>query len=443
MRHAVLYLLVLVSSSIYSQQKSVTGSGAAFAKQSIAIKGNNTFSEFVLGSATADGLGKFTLSFDSKYKGAAILQVDNVNKIVLLINNENINILWTDKSDFKTLYIDSPENKSFADGMEIYQSAVSKQLGLEYLETLYKNEPVKSHFFKTELDTVKLQYSRFITRVSDKMYAKKYLQWRGFISDMPHTAQKYTDRFFAHETYFNSIDFGDNDLLSSGLLKDIIEGYTQLCESLGKNECSKHLTAGISHVMNNLTNKQEVMTAVSDMWFKFLEQRNQIEPAAFLATYMLNNEKCIIDEKQIDRYEQYRKMSIGNLAPNINLSEKSNLLKLDNDYKLVIFGASTCPMCQEEYPLLIEKYKELKDNYNMEIVYISLDKDQKAYSDFFKDSPFVTVYGGKGWETKTAKEYHVFATPTLFLLDKNLKIIQKPENLAQAEAWLSTDNSSK
>lgn len=436
MRHAVLYILILISTSIYSQYKSVNGFGAAFTNQSIVLKGNNIFGEVTLGSTTADNLGKFTLNFDSKYRGAAILKFDNTDKIILLINNENINISWTDEVDFKTLHIDSSENDVFANGMEIYQNAASKLVGLEYLEPLYKNDPVKNHFFKTEIDTISLEYNRFTDRINNKMYAQKYLKWRGFISDMPQTAQKYKDRFPAHDAYFRTINFADQDLLSSGLLKDLIEGYTQLCESLGEKEGSKHLISGIAHVMNDLTQKQEILIIVSDFWFRYLEQRNNTSAAAFLATYMLENDKCVISQKQIDRYEQYRKMDIGNTAPNINLPGKESLSKLNNDYKLVVFGASWCPLCQEEYPLLIEKYKALKESYNVEIIYISLDKDKKAYSDFFKDSPFITVYSGKEWETKIVKDYHVFATPTLFLLDKNLKIMQKPANIAQAEAWL-------
>ena len=101
-----------------------------------------------------------------------------------------------------------------------------------------------------------------------------------------------------------------------------------------------------------------------------------------------------------------------------------------------IFGSSWCPNCQDDYPVLLENYQKLKDAFDMEIIYVSLDNDRKAFTDFYKDAPFIMVFGGNKWDTKAAKDYCVFATPTMFLLDENLKIIQKPQGIAEAENWL-------
>jgi hypothetical protein len=76
-------------------------------------------------------------------------------------------------------------------------------------------------------------------------------------------------------------------------------------------------------------------------------------------------------------------------------------------------------------------YKRIKANLDIEIVYISLDTDKKAYRDFYKEAPFVTACDTKGWAGKAVKDYHVIATPSYFLLNKELKIVAKLKNPQQ------------
>ena len=64
---------------------------------------------------------------------------------------------------------------------------------------------------------------------------------------------------------------------------------------------------------------------------------------------------------------------------------------------------------------------------------------KKAFDDYYKDAPFVTVFDGKGWETQAAKDYHVFATPTYILLDQELKILAKIQSPEHLEAWLQAN----
>ena len=106
----------------------------------------------------------------------------------------------------------------------------------------------------------------------------------------------------------------------------------------------------------------------------------------------------------------------------------------------MVFGASWCPNCQSDYPKLKEKYTSLKTNYDLEIVYISIDTDKKVFEEYYKNAPFITYCDAKGWETQAAKDYYVFATPTYILLDKDLKIIAKLQSPEHLEAWLKEKN---
>ena len=42
----------------------------------------------------------------------------------------------------------------------------------------------------------------------------------------------------------------------------------------------------------------------------------------------------------------------------------------------------------------------------------------------------------KKWDNQAVKDYFVFAAPTLFLLDKDQKIILRPSSVMQIDAWV-------
>ena len=49
---------------------------------------------------------------------------------------------------------------------------------------------------------------------------------------------------------------------------------------------------------------------------------------------------------------------------------------------------------------------------------------------------WITSSDLKGWEGQAARDYYVFATPTMYLLDANNKIMVKPLSPGQTTAWL-------
>jgi peroxiredoxin len=107
---------------------------------------------------------------------------------------------------------------------------------------------------------------------------------------------------------------------------------------------------------------------------------------------------------------------------------------------LVVFGASWCPNCQTDCAKLKEEYADLKAKHDLEVVYISIDTDKKAFDDYYKEAAFISYCDGKGWETQAAKDYHVFATLSYFLLDKDLKIIEKLKSVEHLESWMKGKN---
>ncbi|WP_416847444.1 hypothetical protein [Flavobacterium sp. GB2R13] len=60
------------------------------------------------------------------------------------------------------------------------------------------------------------------------------------------------------------------------------------------------------------------------------------------------------------------------------------------------------------------------------MILVSLDAEKEKYETFTKDMSRITSCDLKGREGQAARYYCVFATPTLYLLYVNKKILVKP-----------------
>ncbi|CAF0803272.1 unnamed protein product [Rotaria sordida] len=82
------------------------------------------------------------------------------------------------------------------------------------------------------------------------------------------------------------------------------------------------------------------------------------------------------------------------------------------------FSAHWCPPCRGFTPVLIEFYKNYSKEKNFEIIFISSDRDERAYNEYYKDMPWLTLpYSERKKKEEIGKKYHITGIPTLTLLD--------------------------
>ena len=65
-----------------------------------------------------------------------------------------------------------------------------------------------------------------------------------------------------------------------------------------------------------------------------------------------------------------------------------------------------------------------------------MDEDPGVFQNFASVFPFISICDYKKWNSKVVNDYHVFATPTFFLLDNNREILLRPNSATQMEAWV-------
>ena len=443
MKNYIIVLLFIVNQVFAQETYTIQGHFPKFPNSRYELKGYEGLEQKTLSQSESKEDGKFTLTYPRNYTGVAQLWMNGAYQVLLFLNKEDITLHWEDLTNRDGLETNSQEYQAFLGGMKTFQDSEAKLAGLHYLIPLYAKDSLKQQVFIQELDTVANQFPRYVKKLSENLLVRQYLLAKGLIEQMPKTVETYKWRAPAHVPEFMAIDF--KALEYSGLYKDLLEGYTNLVERFPLEEVYPLLNDAIDKVISETKTNPTLQQELAQLWFTYLESHSLTKAAEYLAIKMLNDENCQLNVKSINLFEQYRKMAVGKTAPNIILeskearSKKQDLKSLPNKYKLVVFGASWCPNCQTDYPSLVGKYKNLKEANDLEVVYISIDTDKKAFDDYYKDAPFVTVFDGKGWETQAAKDYHVFATPTYILLDQELKILAKIQSPEHLEAWLQAN----
>jgi hypothetical protein len=72
----------------------------------------------------------------------------------------------------------------------------------------------------------------------------------------------------------------------------------------------------------------------------------------------------------------------------------------------------------------------------IEVVYVLLDDDKEIYDNFVKPIPFISTCDFQKWDSKIVKDYYVFATPTMYLLNDKREILLKPISVKHIDAWV-------
>ncbi|HET55441.1 MAG TPA: redoxin domain-containing protein, partial [Ignavibacteria bacterium] len=106
-------------------------------------------------------------------------------------------------------------------------------------------------------------------------------------------------------------------------------------------------------------------------------------------------------------------------------SDEINLATIEAERILLIFYASWCPHCKDLLPEIHKLYKEKK---SFKVVAISLDEQKEDWVSFITDNnlDWINVSDLNGWESKAAQDFFIYATPTMFLIDDQRKILSKP-----------------
>jgi thiol-disulfide isomerase/thioredoxin len=206
------------------------------------------------------------------------------------------------------------------------------------------------------------------------------------------------------------------------------------------------MNISINYLIGQLIKNEEKLNEISQYLFSLLEKHSLFKASEYLAVKLLTQKSCVLDDAFSKQLESYRKMKIGNTAPDILLEgdviKNGNPIKtigqlsdIKSTYTVIFFGASWCPNCVEEINQLLPLYEKWKIK-ELEVLFVALDTDADGFKKYTKSFPFISTCDYKKWDTKAAQDYAIFATPTFFLVDSHKEIVLRPSSIKQLDAWV-------
>lgn len=134
-------------------------------------------------------------------------------------------------------------------------------------------------------------------------------------------------------------------------------------------------------------------------------------------------------DKLRNRVSMIKPNFIGNQAPQLvmwdTLGNEINLRDIEAEYTVLYFYAPDCGHCKKKTPLLYEKYPELVAK-GVEIVAICTTTDEQEWKDFINlnDLGWINLADLQS-RTNVKYYYDIRSTPTVYILDKEKKILLK------------------
>ncbi|MCK5730363.1 MAG: TlpA family protein disulfide reductase [Draconibacterium sp.] len=358
-----------------------------------------------------------------------------------IFNKESI-VLETDfkSPETKTKVIESVENEIWFDFIQKEQF-INHDLREREKEVNYywaKDKTDEAIKVATEYNQLQVEYNLFITETAKKnngTFAAKVISTYteplldGYLTEIQRK------ELFQKE-YFKALDFTDESLMNSqGYTNNIFKyliSYNK--KGLTQEQREKEYIKAADIILTN-TNKNE---KIYEFILKYIIHGFEVLQFENVITYIAINYSgttCQTDEyTTLERKLEEQKMISGTSVADFTINNiNSNPITFSNTLKeknIVLFWASWCPHCTD-FIKQLESWQKQAKNSNIEIFAISLDTDKEVWKNKVLELRIESWYNlsdFKEWESKIAIDYNVFATPTIFVVDKNLKIIGKAES---------------
>jgi thiol-disulfide isomerase/thioredoxin len=208
-------------------------------------------------------------------------------------------------------------------------------------------------------------------------------------------------------------------------------------DTLSMEQQEEEFMDAVDQIMMHVPPVPELYSFVVEFMLEGFELLGMEQVQVHLADEYLDA-SCESDLAELvrSRMAGYRKMALGATAPDFTVKDTEGkihtLSEIPKPYTLLVFWSSTCGHCRELIPELKQWYLE-ENPIDLEVVAISIDSSALLFERYLamESMPWITVHEILGWQGKIASSYQIYATPTLFLLDRKRTILAKPVSVRQ------------
>ena len=238
---------------------------------------------------------------------------------------------------------------------------------------------------------------------------------------------------FDRDHFFDNIDFGDERILRTPVLYSKLNAYFS-------NVLIQHpdsIIGPMEKIIARSSSNYKVFQFVSVYLFNHFRESEVMGHDAILVRladeiYLSGKADWTTKEwrdnlrKEVDRV---RPNLIGVRAHEIVMNSFNDVMvslyDIKKDFTILHFWEPNCGHCQEETPKLKAWYDKNR-NQSIEVFAVCTQNDRAKWEKFVKDNKLTWI---NGWDPMRSSNYdyyyNITSTPTVYILDRNKKIIAK------------------
>lgn len=404
----------------------------------------------LIDSVRSDGAGNFSFVVPSALApGLYRVSWGEEKYVDLIFNHENISFRANAGNVSDSLVIlESVENKFFYDFMMADRISQTK---LELLQPIVDYYPDQDSFYfnaianyeqvqraqEMLLDSLKREYpDAYFVKIL-KHYSTPFL---------PASLAPNARLAFLKQHYFDNVDYNDTALLRSNAWSNKAISYLAL---YGNNRFTqKQLEAefikAVTVMLSDAGENPEIFKYLLDYLVSGFDKYHFEDVITYLAENFQDPYACEDQEKKSalqKKLDTFKKIAIGQPAPDFEIPDTQGqpvkLSGIDSEYTLLIFWSSECGHCLQMLPKAKALY-EAQNPKRYEVVAVSIDTSRAGWMQVVNEEKLNWINASelKGFDGKSADMYNIYATPTMFLLDRDKKIVSKPISYRELEAAL-------
>tara|TARA_R110002096_G_scaffold49384_6_gene130457 strand:- start:166 stop:1497 length:1332 start_codon:yes stop_codon:yes gene_type:complete len=443
MLNKVIALALLLPSILFAQH-TIKGTFSPAKDYNVALlyKVTPTLSEYIANSEVKkDGTFEFKLDSTATkgiYRVVYAIPQEDYNFDIIYNKKEDVELTFNSETGVN--FLASSENKlisSYTNSM----SMVTQSIGNYYRQQSKDTMALKA-IFKTQRET-QLNFEK----AAKGMMALHFIKAnKPYIPKKFETVKTYINNLKTH--YFDYVDFNNKILQSSSFLEERMLNYVfgTTADDVDEETNYKNNIDVFCVAMKDVPNKVKRILLV-DLWEQMRDLGFETVANYISETYLMDIAVALNDQELIKGLMLLINTAIGEKAPDFSLEIKKNQkkitkklseLKIAKNY-IVVFWSSTCSHCLDEIPQLQSFVKNQQKDF-VKVIAIGLEDEPNEWKTLTKKyTEFIHVYGKGKWDNEIGNNYGVTATPSYFVLDKDKKIIAKPENFEALKTFFEEE----
>jgi thiol-disulfide isomerase/thioredoxin len=365
----------------------------------------------------------------------------------LMSANQHFSISCTYSDYFNTLkFTGSDENSAFVEyqkkwvSLQQRSAAITKRIqnnkqntdSLKILGSVQKSheEEMKS-YLKSVIASNNGNYLAVLVKALLPIDIPDFPVPIGFAN--PDSVRWIRSYMYNKDHFFDNIDFTNEKLLRTPILQARLNSFFTSVVIQAPDSINKE----IDKLIKKCSSDYKVFQFVAVFLFNHFRESEIMGHDAVMVKiaddiYLSGKADWVTKEFKDDLRKQIdliRPNLIGKKAENIVMDSYKgifvSLYDVEKDFTILYFWEPDCGHCKEATPKLKAYYDKPRD-YTMEVFAVCTTSDKAKWSKYIEDNKLTWI---NGWDPQRSSHfdyyYNVQSTPTVYILDKNKKIIAK------------------